>query len=116
MMNFKLRLQRMKNQGNIRIKFNLEKLKDPKIAENFRATMGGKLAPLLDLDNQDTEVDTLINSFNTAVTETANDIFDNHLPANKPLITDDILKLCDKRRNLNQKKITIQRSQPAFFV
>ena len=31
MMTFRLRLQRMKNQGNIRIRFSLEKLKDPNI-------------------------------------------------------------------------------------
>ena len=30
MMTFKLRLQRVKTQGNIRIRFSLEKLKDPK--------------------------------------------------------------------------------------
>ena len=35
MMTFRLRLQRMKNQGNIRIRFSLEKLKDPKIADFF---------------------------------------------------------------------------------
>ena len=35
MMTFRLRLQRMKNQGNIRIRFSLEKLKDPNIAEFF---------------------------------------------------------------------------------
>ena len=35
MMTFKLRLQRVKNQGSIRIRFSLEKLKDPNIAEFF---------------------------------------------------------------------------------
>ena len=35
MMTFRLRLQKVENQGNIRIRFNLEKLKDPNIAENF---------------------------------------------------------------------------------
>ena len=39
MMTFRLRLQRMKNQGNIRIRFSLEKLKDLNIAEIFRATI-----------------------------------------------------------------------------
>ena len=84
MMTFRLRLQRMKNQGNIRIRFSLEKLKDPNIAEIFRAAIGGKLAPLLALENQDTEIDALINSFNTAVRETANNILGKHRPAKKP--------------------------------
>ena len=60
---------------------------------------------LLALENQDTEID-LINSFNTAVTETANNIPGKHRPAKKPWVTDNILKLCDKRRELKQKKNT----------
>ena len=118
-MTFRLRLQRMKNQDNIRIKFSLEKLKDPNIAEIFRVTIGGKFAPLLALEYQDTEIDALINSFNTAVTETANNILGKHRPAMKPWVTDNILNLCDKRRELKQKKNTtecaklLKRSQPA---
>ena len=100
MMTFNLRLQRVKCQGSIRIRFSLEKLKDPNIAEFFRATIEGKFALLVALENQDTEIDALINSFNTAVTETANNIFGKHRPGKKPWITDNILKLCDKWREL----------------
>ena len=57
MMTFRLCIQRMKNQGNRKIRFSLEKLNDPNIAENFQATIGGKFAPLLALQNQDTEID-----------------------------------------------------------
>ena len=103
MMTFRPRLQRMKTQGNAMIKFSLEKLKDPSIADNFRATIGGKFAQPLVLDNQDTEIDDLINSFRTAVTETANNILGKHRPAKKPWVTDNILKLCNKRRQLKQK-------------
>ena len=71
----------MENQGNIRIRLSLEKLKDPNIAEIFQATIGGKFAPVLALENQDTEIDALINNFNTAVTETANNILGKHRPA-----------------------------------
>ena len=35
MMAFRLRLQRMNNQGNIRIRFSLEKLKDANISDFF---------------------------------------------------------------------------------
>ena len=83
MMTFKPLLQRMKNQGSIRIRFSLEKLKDLKMAKLFQATIGAKFAPLLALENQDTEIDALINSFNTAVTETANNILGKHPPAKK---------------------------------
>ena len=108
MMTLRLRLQRMKNQGNIRIMFSLEKLKDPNIAEIFRATIEGKLALLLVLENQDIKTDASINSFNTAVTEAANTILGKHRPAKKPWVTDTVLKLCDKRRELNQKKNTTE--------
>ena len=70
------------------------------------ATIGGKFASLLALEDRDTEIDTLINCFITAVTETANNILGKHRPAKKPWVTDNILKLCDKRRELKQKKNT----------
>ena len=108
MMAFRLRLQRVKIQGNIRIRFGLVNLKDPNIAEIFRATIGGKFAPLLGLENQDTEIDALTNSFNTAMAETTNNILGKPRPAKKPWITGNILKLCDKRRELKQKKNTTE--------
>ena len=108
MTTYKLRLQRVKNQCSTRIRFSLEKPKDPNIAEMFRATIGRKFAPLLALENQDTEIDALIKSFNTAVTETANNILGKHRPAKKPRVTDNILKLYDKRRELKQKKNTTE--------
>ena len=98
----------MKNQGNIGNRFSLEKLKDPNIAEIFRATIGGKFAPLLPLESRDTEIKALINSFDAAVTETANNILGKHRPTKKPWVTDNILKLCDKRRELKQKKNTTE--------
>ena len=77
-MTFSLRFQRVKNQDNIRIKLSLEELRDPNIAEIFRATIGGKFVPLFTLENEDAEIEALINSFNTAVTEIANNIFGKH--------------------------------------
>ena len=106
--NFRLSLQRTKKQGNIWIRFSLEKLKDPYIADFFQETIGGKFAPLLALENQDTEIDVLINNFNTAVTETANNILGKHRPAKKLLVTDNALKLCDKWIKLKQKKNTTE--------
>ena len=107
-MTFRLRLQRVKIQGSVRITFSLEKLKDPNIAYIFRATIGGKFAPLLALENLDTEIDALINSFNTAMTETTNNILVKHRAAKKPWVADNTLKLCDKRRELKQEKNTTE--------
>ena len=38
------------------------------------------------------------------MTETANNILGKHRPAKKPWVTENILKLCDKQRELKQKK------------
>ena len=78
---------------------------------HFRAMIGGKFDPLLALENQDTELDALINSFNTAMAETADNILGKHRPAKKLWVTDNILKLCDKRRELKQKKNTTEGAQ-----
>ena len=40
------------------------------------------------------------------MTETANNVLGKHRQAKKPWVTDSILKLCDKRRELKQNKNT----------
>ena len=52
-------------------KFDLEKLKDLNVLETFQAMVGGKLAPLTIMNNEDANMDSMITTFNTAVTETA---------------------------------------------
>ena len=59
MMTPRLLLQRQKKKGNVRTRFTTEKLMDP----IFQSMIEGKFASLFVLDNQDTEIDTLINSF-----------------------------------------------------
>ena len=46
----------------------------------------------------------MITTMNTAVTETANEILGKHRSIKKPWVTSVILDLCDKRRELNNKK------------
>ena len=57
-----------------KLKFDLEKLKDPNLLETFQATAGRKFAPLIIMNNEDTDLDSMIIAFNTAVTETASEI------------------------------------------
>ena len=45
MMNFRLRLKKIVKPKQVRMKFDIEKLKDPIIAEAFQAMIGGKFAP-----------------------------------------------------------------------
>ena len=72
MMTFNLHLKKVSKKGHTRINFDLEKLKDPEIVEKFKAMIGGKFAPCL-LDADDSNMDDLVNKFNVAVTETANE-------------------------------------------
>ena len=52
-----------------RLKFDLEKLKDPNVLETFEAMIGGKFEPLTIMSNADTDIDSMITTFNTAVTK-----------------------------------------------
>ena len=62
MMTFRLRLKKTKTKQNSkpkhkRLKFDLEKLKDPNVLETFQAMIGGKFSPLTTMDNEDTDLD-----------------------------------------------------------
>ena len=82
MMTFRLRLKKKikksASQKHTRLKFDLEKLKDPNVLETFQAMIGGKFAPLTIMDSEDTNLDSMITTFNTAVIETASEIFGKH--------------------------------------
>ena len=86
------------------MKYDLEKQKDPTVAKAFQAKIGGKFAPLILLENENNDIDTMITAMNIAVTETANEILGKHRSIKKPWVTSDILDLCDKRRELKKKK------------
>ena len=105
-MTFKLHLKKVKKQGHTRIKFDLEKLKDPTIAQAFQAMIGGKFAALTTLCDDDRDIDMIMNTFNTEVTDTANEILGKHRTVKKPWVTNDVLVLCDKRRELKKKNVT----------
>ena len=91
-------------QGPTRIKFDLEKLKDPQVADAFQAMIGGKFAPLILLDADDTEVGTLVNSFNKALTESAGEIVGKRRAVKRPWVTTSVLDLCDERRALKKER------------
>ena len=94
--------------------FDLEKLKDPQVAEIFQAKIEGKFAALSILDS-DMDMDVLTDTFNTAVTDTANEIFGKYRPVKKPWVTTDILDLCAKRRKFKNKENTKDRDGMAQY-
>ena len=99
MITFRLRLKRISKPKHTRLKFDLEKLKDPYVLETFQAMIGRRFAPPTIMCNKDTDLDSMITTFNTAVTETASEILGKHRQKKKPWITADILDLCDKKEN-----------------
>ena len=94
-----------------RLKFYLEKLKDPNVLETFQALIGGRFAPLTIMSNEDTDIDSMITTFNTAVTETASEILGKHRQKKKPWVTAEILDQCDRRRELRKKRFEPEGSE-----
>ena len=104
-------LKRISKPKHTRLKFDLEKLKDPNVLETFQAMIGGRFAPLTIMSNDDTDIDSMITTFNTAVTETASEIPGKHRQKKKPWITAEILDLCDKRREQRKKRFEPEGSE-----
>ena len=55
------------------------------------------------------DIDSMITTFNTAVTEAASEILGKHRQKKKTWVTADILDLCDKRKELRKKRIELER-------
>ena len=85
MMTFHLRLKRISKPKHTR--FDFEKLKDPSVLETFQAMIIGKFSPLTIMDNDGTDLDSIITTFNTAVVETASEILGKHRQKEKPWVT-----------------------------
>ena len=103
-MTFRVRLKKAKKPNQPRLRFELEKLRDPDVACTFQATIGGKFAPLIGLSNEDMDMDTMITTYNTAVTDAASEILGKERRRKKPWVTKNILDLCDERRDLKKKR------------
>ena len=73
--------------------------------------IGGRFAPLTLISNEDTDINSMTTTFNTAVTETASEILGKHRQKKKPWITAEVLDLCDKRRELRNKRFEPEGSE-----
>ena len=87
----------------VRLRFDLEKLRDPDVACAFQATIGGKFAPLLGQRDEDMDIDTMITTYNTVMTDAASEILEKEHRRKKPLVTKYILDLCDERRRFEEE-------------
>ena len=87
-----------------RLRFDLVKLRYPDVACSFQATTGEKFAPLIRLRDEDIDINTMITTYNTAVTDAASEILGKERRRKKPWVTKDVLDLCDERRDLKKKR------------
>lgn len=94
----KLKLRRDNNKSP-RIRFNLEKLKDPDTERIFQAQVGGKFAALATID---CDIDALAGSIKEVLLSTADEVLGKQRKRKQPWVTDDILDLCDERRALKR--------------
>ena len=73
--------------------------------------IGGRFAPLTIMSSKDTDIESMITTFNTAVTETASETLGKHRQKKKTWITAEILDLCDKKRELRKKRFEPEGSE-----
>ena len=66
--------------------------------------MDGKFAPLIGLLDEDMDINTMITTYNTAMTDAFNEILWNERYRKRPWVTKDVLELCDERRDLKKKR------------
>ena len=97
----KLKLKERQKPANPRIKFDLENLDDPEVAEIFQARICSIFAALSILDK---DINELTTSLNEAVLETAEEVVCRQRKKHKPWVTNDIFDLCDERREKKKDK------------
>ena len=54
------------------------------------------------------DIDTMITTYNTALTDAASEIFGKERRRIKPWITKDVLDLCDVRRDLKKRRYEVE--------
>ena len=75
------------------------------MACTFQATIGGKFAPLIGLSDEDMDMDTLITTYNTAVTDAASEILGKERRRKKPWVTKDVLDLCEREERFEEEAV-----------
>ena len=85
MMTFPVRLKKTKMPIQSRQRFNLEKIRNPDVAGTFQETIGGTFAHLINLRDDDINIDSMITTYNTAVTDTVSEMHWKECRRKKPL-------------------------------
>ena len=115
MMTFQIRLKMARKPNQPRLRFDLEKLRNPDVACTFQATIGGKFAPLVGLSDEDMDMDTMITTYNTAVTDAASEILGKERRREKPWVTKVMRGEILRRSGMKQKEQKNSRKQTGGF-
>ena len=83
----RLRLKKINKPTHTRLKFDLEKLKDPNMLETFQAIIGGMFATFIIMSNENRDLNSMVTTCNTALTEAVREILGKHRQKKKPWIT-----------------------------
>ena len=86
-MTFRVRLKKTKKPTQSRLRFDLDRLRNPDVAGTFQATIGKKFAPLINLRDDDIDIDNMITTYNTEVTKAASEIIGKECRRKKPWVT-----------------------------
>ena len=89
MMTFRVHLKKVRKPNQPRLRF------DPDVACTSQATICGKFTPLLGLRDEEMDINTMITSYNTAVTDATSEILGNKCHRKMPWVTRDVLNLFD---------------------
>ena len=104
MMTFGVRLKKARKPNQSRLRFDLEKLRDLEVACTFQATIYGKFAQLIEMRDENMDSNTMITTYNTAVTDSGSEILGKERHRKKPWVDSDVLDLCDERRDLKKMR------------
>ena len=91
----------------------MDKLKDPEVAAIFEAKVGGRFAALNLLEE---DINSLTDNIKDVLQESAAEVLGKRRKKNKPWATDDILDLCDTRRDLKTKRVSPSAAQQYSVV
>ena len=103
MCNLKLKLRSNKPHKNKRIRYNVNKLKDPRICKVYSEHLYVKFNEL-EKTIKDCIPTAIYKKFEKIITSSASEIIGKYRSKKQPWMTDDILDLCDERRILKSKK------------
>ena len=71
---------------------------------HFQAAIGGKFASLIGLSDEEMDINTMITTYNTVVTDAASEILGKERRRKKPWVTKDVSVLYDERRDLKKRR------------